>query len=653
MSRSRRNRPTRPATAAPPQPAGGGVGRAAPPAVAPVRSPPQPQAVRLGRRDLWAPAGVVAVALVVFVMTTARDITVGDNPEFVGAALNLGVGHPPGYPLAAMLGHLFSWLPVGPPAFRVNLLAAVCGAGAAGFTVLTALRLTGNPLAAAVAGLALAFNPLFWRWSLEAEAFPLNNLIVSAMLFLALSWHQRPRERRWLVAAALVGGLGMANHHTVVLCAPAIFFLMARRASYLLARPSTLVLCAVAFVMGMTPYLYIGWAAARDPFFNWGDVGYTKDLVGLFLRRDYGTGQLVAGAADAGSPWLRLLALAESFSPLEGVLLVAGACYAWFTLRWYLWFVLLAFLPAGPGFAAYANIDVASRISLFVLERFFLLPHVIVAPLAALGLLGLVKLVQSRVPRVSGYPLVPGLAGVSVAVVALAAVATYPTVDLSNNRVARTYAEDVLASIPQGAIFLADGDYLTLPIAYLQGVEGARPDVRLVYFGVIKGAKWYVDQLRRRDPALVIPFDRYDARAGHLRQFADANRSRPLVAFVGPSLDFQGRYWYLRRGLVDEVLPMEKDVEVTELKTELNKAFAQYRIPDAATLRRGTFEEPILRAYTLAAKRAGDAFKDVGLKADARQWYEKGLAIDPEALLLKEALDKLDEPASGQRTGSN
>ena len=35
-----------------------------------------------------------------------------DSGEFVAAALTLGVAHPPGHPLAALMGNLFSWLPI-------------------------------------------------------------------------------------------------------------------------------------------------------------------------------------------------------------------------------------------------------------------------------------------------------------------------------------------------------------------------------------------------------------------------------------------------------------------------------------------------------------------------------------------------------------
>src|SRR5215510_4781276 len=68
--------------------------------------------------------GVMLAAAVLYWQTAAWDIVVGDSAEFTTIALTGGVAHPPGYPLLMLLGRLFSWLPFGEPAFRVNLVSA-------------------------------------------------------------------------------------------------------------------------------------------------------------------------------------------------------------------------------------------------------------------------------------------------------------------------------------------------------------------------------------------------------------------------------------------------------------------------------------------------------------------------------------------------
>src|SRR5437763_8371863 len=174
----------------------------------------------LGESNLKARLGAVAVAVaagILYFLTAARDIVVGDSPELITAAVTVGVAHAPGYPLFTMLGHLFSLVPFGPIPFRVNLLSAICNALTIGVVYLSAFRLTRSQLAAAVAALLLAVNPTFWEWSLAAEVFPLNNLLAAVLILLLITWREQPERGVLLIAAFFVAGLALTNHQTIVL----------------------------------------------------------------------------------------------------------------------------------------------------------------------------------------------------------------------------------------------------------------------------------------------------------------------------------------------------------------------------------------------------------------------------------------------------
>ncbi|HUM72551.1 MAG TPA: DUF2723 domain-containing protein, partial [Chloroflexota bacterium] len=77
-----------------------------------------------------------ALALTVYLLTLSPDLTwanfSSDGGELITAALTWGVPHPPGYPAYVVVAHFFSWLPVGTAVYRLNLLSAVCVAGAVG-----------------------------------------------------------------------------------------------------------------------------------------------------------------------------------------------------------------------------------------------------------------------------------------------------------------------------------------------------------------------------------------------------------------------------------------------------------------------------------------------------------------------------------------
>ena len=94
----------------------------------------------------WLYGGcVVIVTLVGYVKTLAPTVSFFDSGELIAAAATFGVAHPPGYPLYVLLGWLFSKLPVGGVAYRLNLMSAVFAALAALMVyVLTLLLMRGH-----------------------------------------------------------------------------------------------------------------------------------------------------------------------------------------------------------------------------------------------------------------------------------------------------------------------------------------------------------------------------------------------------------------------------------------------------------------------------------------------------------------------------
>jgi len=603
-----------------------------------------PAVPRIDRLVLALGAGCAGAAGILYVLTAAREIVVGDSPEFVTVAFTLGVAHPPGYPVMTLLGHLFSLLPLDQPAFRVNLVSVVCGAATVGIVYLTAWRLTGERWASALMALLLAVNPLFWRWSLVAEVFPLNNLLAATMIYLLVLWQERPERTRFLVLAAFVGGLGMSNHQTIVLLLPAVLFLLWRQRAVLFARPRVLGACVLACLAGLVPYVYLPWAAAHHPPLSWGSISSLDGLIGHFLRRDYGTGQLV-GAAEyqGGSPVARVLALLESFGPVNGPLVLLGAVQAYRRVRWYFWFAAAAFALAGPGFVLYSNVNLSVGGILFVLERFFLLSMVITAPLIAFGI---VLLAESAAAALRGRRRIAYLAtaaGALAAVVGTVAIA-YAGIDQSRNSVASDFANDVLATLEPNAILLAGGDESVLPISYVQAVEGNRTDVTLIMLGLLR-TDWYLNQIKQRHPDLVIPFARFDGGAGTTRALVDANPGRPIgVIWAAPDDSLKTSYWYYSRGLVLRLLPMAQDVTLDEMTAENDRLLATYHSPSPEALKAGTFESAILAQYSMSAFRVGEEYEHAKLYDGARQWYERALSMNPALTVASWRLSQLPPP---------
>jgi len=93
------------------------------------------------RPSYRAAAVVSALVFVLYVITLAPSTAMWDTSEYIAAAYTLGLPHPPGNPLFVLLGRFFAVLPIAPNvAMRINILAALCSAGAAGMWFLITER---------------------------------------------------------------------------------------------------------------------------------------------------------------------------------------------------------------------------------------------------------------------------------------------------------------------------------------------------------------------------------------------------------------------------------------------------------------------------------------------------------------------------------
>ena len=68
------------------------------------------------------------IPFAVYMITLTPTVSFFDSGELISGAATLGISHPPGYPLYVLIGHLFSYIPLGNIAFRVNTASAFFGA---------------------------------------------------------------------------------------------------------------------------------------------------------------------------------------------------------------------------------------------------------------------------------------------------------------------------------------------------------------------------------------------------------------------------------------------------------------------------------------------------------------------------------------------
>ncbi len=246
----------------------------------------KPRLHRSGQRGVVA-ALLFGGAFTLYLTTLAPSVVAlfDDSLEFQLVAYQLGVAHPTGYPLFTLLGWLFTRLPVGDVAYRVNVMSAFFGGATVAVVYLAGLELAGRqgrpgacPEWAAETGsvlgaIALAVSPVFWSQGTVAEVYTLNSTLVALLLWALLRLGNLPQaqeagdhiaqngkgpgtraaSRALLLSIAFLFGLGLAHHRTVLLLLPATAVTLWRARRGLSARPEVIAALAAPLLL----YLYL------------------------------------------------------------------------------------------------------------------------------------------------------------------------------------------------------------------------------------------------------------------------------------------------------------------------------------------------------------------------------------------------------------
>jgi hypothetical protein len=489
---------------------------------------------------------VALAALLLYVLTLAPTTQFWDASEYITAAHALGIPHPPGNPFFVLVAHVWGLLPLGADyARRINLLAAVTGAAAAGFWFLIGERWLRNVVVAprwrrltAAAGACIGATTFtVWNQSVANEkVYTLSVLSIALVLWLAVRWADRPADSRrdhLLVLIVYLLALSATNHLMGVLVAPAVLAYVLTTDPRALLRPRFLIAAVLVVVVGTSVNLFIPIRAHLDPYLNQGDATSWEALRAVFMREQFGKpsvfdnpmyppgtdnpgrtlvllGQQVLNYVQYfswqfGRDWPAGVqrALAVLFAGL-GLL---GARRQWradrraalamtalvVTLTAALVFYLNFKWGYSQSYAAPAGVGLEHEVR----ER----DYFFVASFAAWGVwigIGLAALMETPLARKRWALAAPVLL---IALIPL--LGNRLTASRAGETVARDYARDVLESVDPYALIITTGDNDTFPLWHAQEVEGIRRDVSVVVLS-LANTNWYLSQLQRR-PAP--PFD--------------------------------------------------------------------------------------------------------------------------------------------------
>jgi hypothetical protein len=539
---------------------------------APAQTAPTLEEDDLDYRPSYGAAAIAAgVVFILYLITLAPSTAMWDTSEYIAAASTLGLPHPPGNPFFVLLGRFFAILPIAPNvAMRINILAALCSAGAAGMWFLITervlvgwlplrwQRIVGGSLAALIG--ATAFT--VWAQSVVNEkVYTVSLLGLALVSWLTVRWCDDPygpKADRLLVMIGYLSGLGFANHMAGFLALPAVAVAVPLRRFDILLRWRLLLAFAGALLLGMTPFLMQPLRAAHFPAINEGeptgcatsiavDCTFSKATYDRFIY-NFNRGQYQKpGLTDRQAPfvaqvqmwwlyfnwqWLRdpfenHPALQKMFATL--LLLLGGLggyvhwkrdrkSFAYFGPLMFMVTIALIYYMNFKYGSSQAQ-DLGDSVPREVRDRdyFYLWSFSAWSVWAALGLVFVWETVAALIgPEKVGADEKAGvlprsrswLIASPVLLIALVPLfANWQSASRAGQTDTADFAADLLNSVEPYGILVTAGDNDTFPLWYAQEVEGIRRDVIVACLSLLN-TDWYTRQILRR------PIYEYDSLRG-------------------------------------------------------------------------------------------------------------------------------------------
>jgi len=456
------------------------------------------------------PIGVFVVVFGVYLYTLCPTVYWDDAGELIAACYTLGVPHPPGHPLYAILGKLFTLIPLASPAFRVNLMSAFFGALTCSILLQVVRELIQQEeeskrfadFGGVISAFCAAFSLIMWDQSIVAETTTLHTFFMLAVTLLVFridaAGAEDSRLTRRLLVFSFIFGLSFTNHVAGLFFAPSLACILIYRLRLRFFRPGRLIAMIVLFAVGLSVYIYLPIASRFDPAIDWGNPETLNNFLWVVTAKQYSSNLLrfpsgvifLASLQKMGAMFLSNLTWV-------GILFaVIGVFRLWKTRKPVVVYGIVIILIL---FATSLN-------SAFIFA--YLLPAVLMAVIwlgvGAAYLCSKAQLMRARFSRSLGR--IVGNSAYCVSIL-LAVFLGFSHFSESNKRhyvYAHEYGRALLSSLPENAVLItgtADPLFISW---YLQYCEDYRTDVKVITRNGLT-RPGYLNQIRKQYPDLDIP----------------------------------------------------------------------------------------------------------------------------------------------------
>src|SRR3989339_59686 len=310
-------------------------------------------------------------SFIFYLLTLAPTVTLEDSGELIAAAYSLGVPHEPGYPLFVVFGKLFSLLPLGDIAYRLNLMSAFFTSLAGVFLFYSMVLIIENTFIktdfwkkfseqkikilnyiiafSAASFFTLAFET--WEQSIITEVYGIYNFTIAIALFLFLKWLRiediNHRKKSFLLLCFAIG-ISFTSHNTAGLLIPVLggFMLIYERKTLL---DFKFMGKAIAFfILGLTPWLLLPVFSSFTPAVDWGNPENITNFFRVVTRHQYQFQETESQGMGTVFTFFFKDILPDQWYPVFLILIPVGIYILYKQNKHFFWFSIFFLIMAVP-----------------------------------------------------------------------------------------------------------------------------------------------------------------------------------------------------------------------------------------------------------------------------------------------------------------
>ncbi len=417
-----------------------------------------------------------------------------DSPETITASYTLGFGHPPSYPLFTMSGKVFSLLPVGSPAFRLNSFSI--------FLALMVLLLSyfiikqisfyvfgyENKIINFFGVFMLAFSYTFWNQAIEAKGgiYIFNLFFLAILIYLSLELF-KGFNIRYFYLMPFVYGLSLANHWpSMIILSPVFGYLFFRYRGKI--NQKNIMTISLLLLTGLSPYLYMLARGGTDGIFiftarpnTWDNFWWTVLRVGYGNIEPPPTLQLYENQIK------EFFALLFNNYYILWILMFAGGYIMNKRNKKLFWFYLGAILIIIFAVIIYNRTDESL---MWVIDIFLIPSQYILMLFIVTGIYLILKLLKQKIFRFLFIFII------FITILFMG----YKNFEKNNSRYdfqAYDFGYNILKTMDKDSLYLCEGDFNYMPCSYIQMVEKQRQDIKLVTVDPLP-FKWGMDNFTKK-----------------------------------------------------------------------------------------------------------------------------------------------------------